>query len=134
MAAKRPSGAANTPGRRLIDGVLEKYELDAHETELLTQAAACADVMADLQRQIDAEGAMVRKDLLGPLRPNPALVELRSQQATYMALLRSLGLPSGPSGTAPRKPRKTAFEMGRGPKKLQVAPTADESPVGEMGA
>jgi hypothetical protein len=38
--------------------------------------------MAELQRQVDQDGVLIRKDLLGPPRANPALVELRAQRAT----------------------------------------------------
>ena len=38
-------------------------QLDAHERELSTQAAHTADAMAELQKQVDKEGPLVRKDL-----------------------------------------------------------------------
>ena len=115
MAAKRTASARgfNTPGRRLFDAVTSQFELDGHELELLTQAAHCADTMADLQKQVDRDGAMVRKDLAGPARPHPALVELRSQRLVYARLIQVLRLPVGVTGETVRT-RATAFKMNKG--------------------
>jgi hypothetical protein len=111
MAAKRsaaPSGL-RAPGRRLLDAVTSQFELDTHELELLVQLAHTADTMADLQQLVDADGAMVRKDLVGPPRPHPALVELRAQRTVYVRLMAALGLPAGlTEGTAFRE-RSTKF-------------------------
>jgi hypothetical protein len=100
-------------GKKLLDGVLGEYALDAHELELLEQAAHCADVMAELQRIVDRDGVMVKNDLHGPLRPNPALVELRSQRNVYVRLVRALQLPQGVLDETRPRPRRTKFEMGK---------------------
>ena len=111
MAKQTPTfGSA---GKRLLDSVLSEYQLDGHERELLEQAAHCADVMAELQRIVDRDGVMVLKDLQGPLRPNPALVELRSQRNVYVRLVRALQLPQGVLDETRPRPRKTKFEMNR---------------------
>lgn len=124
MSAKRTASRRgfNTPGRRLFDAVTAEFELDAHERELLTQAAHCADTMDLLQKQVDRDGTMVRKDLGGPSRPHPALAELRSQQSTYMQLVKMLGLPTGVmSGEAkPARTRATKYEMNK--RKLRGLP------------
>ena len=100
-------------GQKLLNAVLAEYALDAHERELLEQAAHCADVMEELQRIVDRDGVMVRQDLHGPLRANPALVELRSQRNVYVRLVRALQLPQGVLDETRPRSRRTKFEMGK---------------------
>jgi hypothetical protein len=101
-------------GRRLFDEVSGAFQLDAHELVLLTQAAHTADAMDGLQRQVDKDGLLIRKDFEGPLRAHPALVELRNQRLVYARLigaLRVVGDIERPSG----KGRTTNFEGERRP-------------------
>jgi hypothetical protein len=55
----------------------------------------------------------VRKDLRGPLRAHPALVELRAQRAVYVRLIGRWELPAGVVGDveapAPRRKRVPAL-------------------------
>jgi hypothetical protein len=75
--------------------VLSQFALDEHELTLLTELAHTADTMADLQRQVDKDGSLLRKDFEGPPRPHPVLVELRAQRLVYARLVKTLGLPTG---------------------------------------
>jgi 16S rRNA C1402 (ribose-2'-O) methylase RsmI len=52
-------------GRRLWDALSSDYELESHELVLLESAARTADLIADLQALIDAEGLVleVKMDL-----------------------------------------------------------------------
>jgi hypothetical protein len=113
MAAKttRRFGAA---GQKLFTEVTGAFQLDAHELELLTQAAHTCDAMAELQRQVDKDGVLVKKDFEGPLRAHPALVELRAQRAVYARLVSALRV----AGDAVERPqstrgRPTNFEADR---------------------
>jgi hypothetical protein len=94
--------------------VTTQFQLDVHELELLTQAAHTVDTMAALQRQVDKDGPLVKKDFASPARANPALVELRAQRAVYARLILALGLPVGVTGNTERpkgkRGRPTAFE------------------------
>jgi hypothetical protein len=67
MPGKRTSSRRgfNTPGRRLFDAVMADFELYAHEVELLTQAAHTADLMDQLQKQVDHDGVLSRQDFKG---------------------------------------------------------------------
>lgn len=67
--------------------MLSRFELDPHELTVLEPAARTADLIADLQAVLDAEGPMV------PGRPHPAAVELRMQRLTLGRLLAGLRIP-----------------------------------------
>ena len=92
MAAKTAKGTLRfgAAGRRLFDAVTGAFELDAHEMELLVQAAHTADTMFDLQAAVDRDGTLIAVDFEGPLRPNPAVVELRAQRLVYARLIAQL--------------------------------------------
>lgn len=81
-------------GRRLWRSIHDDFELSEHESALLLQACAVADVCADLQARVDAEGTMTR-DRLGEERANPALIELRQQQVLLTRLIVALRVPLG---------------------------------------
>jgi len=81
-------------GRRLWRSIHADFELSEHESALLLQACAVADVCADLQVRVDTEGTMT-KDRFGDDRPNPALVELRMQQILLTRLIVALRVPLG---------------------------------------
>ena len=81
-------------GRRLWRSILADFELSEHESALLLQACAVADVCADLQGRVNVEGTMTA-DRFGDPRPNPALVELRQQQILLTRLLVALRVPLG---------------------------------------
>lgn len=101
----------------MFAGVVGKFELDAHEAELLVQACRCSYVMAALSKQIGKDGLTMRKTLQDPLRANPLCAELRLQQAMYVKLLKQLGLPQGETGAVDREParrRRSGGGPGRG--------------------
>ena len=95
-----------TPGAELRATVLDRYDLAPHEAALLDQAAATLDVIAELQANIDAHGALI--DVGGRQRTNPAVSEVRAQRLVLGRLLAALALPDEfvPEHTPPaRRPR-----------------------------
>lgn len=90
-------------GRRLWRSIHADFELSEHESALLLQACAVADVCADLQAHVDVEGTMTA-DRFGDARPNPALVELRAQQILLTRLIVALRVPLGDQEDAGASP------------------------------
>jgi hypothetical protein len=80
----------NPAGRRLWDSVTGDFELQSHELLLLEQAARTADLIAQLQTRIDADGPVL---LTG--RNHPAVAEIRQQRITLARLLVALQVPAG---------------------------------------
>lgn len=89
---KAPRGLGSS-GKALWRAVLTDYELDEHETSILTQACRLADACDQLQALVDAEGVMSESSQ-GP-RVHPALVELRQQSISLARLMTALRIPAG---------------------------------------
>lgn len=89
---KAPPGL-NKSGRALWRAVLRDYELDEHETSILTQACRIADACDALQGLIDTEGVMSESSQGS--RVHPALVELRQQGIALARLMTALRIPAG---------------------------------------
>jgi hypothetical protein len=94
MSVPKPPDGTGPAGRKLWRSVLTGFELDEHERLLLAQAARVADVCADLQGVVDAEGALLVAGG-GEQRAHPALVELRQQRILLARLLVALRVPVG---------------------------------------
>jgi hypothetical protein len=79
MASKsrRAPRGLSPAGRRLWDAVTSDYELESHELLLLENAARTADLIADLQARIDADGPV-----LSTGKTHPAVAEIRQQRIT----------------------------------------------------
>ena len=75
----RPPRGLKAPGRRLWRDVQGKYELEEHETALLTEMCRVADRLDALARVVDAEGVIEE----GTGRAHPALVESRQLGIAY---------------------------------------------------
>jgi hypothetical protein len=94
-------GGLQESGAQLWASVVDTYELDQHETALLTEACRVAD-------RLHALAAAMGTDLLvtnyrGDQVTNPLLVEARLQGITLSRLLASLRLPSGEEDTRPQR-------------------------------
>jgi hypothetical protein len=74
-------------GRRLWNAVTGECAMEEHELVLLRQAVRVADMCADLQALVDAQGLM-----LGD-RIHPASVELRQQRLLLGRLIVALRIP-----------------------------------------
>ena len=107
----RPPRGLKTPGRRLWRDVQGKYELEEHETALLTEMCRVADRLDALARVVDAEGVIEE----GTGRAHPALVESRQLGIAYARLSAALRLPAGAEGdhqAGSRRPQRRAGARG----------------------
>jgi len=108
--------------------VLDAYDLDEHETRLLTEAVRTVSDLDQLNAHVREEGVVITTPQ-GP-RAHPALVEARQQRIALARLLAALRLPNGYSaaeGTgqpsagdeeAPQRPQQRGG--ARGPYKLKA--------------
>jgi P27 family predicted phage terminase small subunit len=98
-------GTLGEAGRRLWDSVLsdvaEGWELDARDVAYLEKACRCADELASLEANIDADGTMVEGSK-GQVRVHPAISEARQLRVTLLRLLGAIELsdPSNPERSA----------------------------------
>jgi hypothetical protein len=95
MAKRSQAARFGAAGTKLFTSITAAYEVEGpHEEALLAELCRVADVLADLQAQVDKDGCVVRKDFEGPPRPHPALIEARNQRTMFIRLVRALKLPS----------------------------------------
>ena len=87
MADPKPAPGTGPAGRSLFKSITSRFDLEPHESAILTQLVRTADRVAELDRIVDAEGVMVGG------RPHGALVEARLQRLTLARLLTALRLP-----------------------------------------
>lgn len=91
---RAPRGLGSS-GEALWRAVLTDYELDEHETSILTQACRISDACDKLQGIVDDEGVMSESSQ--GTRAHPALVELRQQGIALARLMTALRIPAGES-------------------------------------
>lgn len=89
---RAPAGLGKS-GRALWRAVLADFELDEHESAILTQACRLSDLCDTLQGTIDVEGVMSESSQ--GARVHPAAVELRQQSLALARLMTSLRIPQG---------------------------------------
>lgn len=107
----RPPRGLKTAGRRLWRDVQSKYELEEHETALLTETCRVTDRLEALARIVEAEGVMEA----GTGRAHPALVESRQLGIALARLQASLRLPAGAEGdnqAGARRPQRRTGVRG----------------------
>jgi hypothetical protein len=81
-------------GRRVWQAFVGPYEFDDHELILLQAAARQADLAADLEALIAADGLTVVGSA-GQVRLHPAVAEVRAGRLALGRLLAQLSLPEG---------------------------------------
>lgn len=96
----------------LWTGVVDDYELGAHQVELLRRACEAADRADEARKLLEAEGLMCQ-DRYGQLRPHPAAAIERDSRIAEARLLRELALEPGPAEENPRPPRTGASATGK---------------------
>ena len=104
----RPPRGLKAPGRRLWADVQGKYELEEHESALLTEMCRVADRLDALARVVDAEGVIEP----GTGRAHPALVESRQLGIAYARLSAALRLPAGAEGDQQAGSRRPQRKVG----------------------
>jgi hypothetical protein len=111
MAGRRTPAAPKglgPRGRHFWRTVHAAYELEAHETELLVEAARTLDLVERLQATLDAANATGADG-----KPNAVLVELRQQRLTLARLLAALRIPDADSGERPQRRQIRGVYRGR---------------------
>ncbi|WP_299442627.1 terminase [uncultured Phycicoccus sp.] len=88
-----PPRGLRQSGRSLWTAVLTTFDLDEHESAILTQACRIADLCDTLQGTLDADGIMSESSQ--GTRVHPAAVELRQQGIALARLMTALRIPSG---------------------------------------
>lgn len=91
-----PPAGLGVRGKKLWSAVVDEWVLDEWELVLLTDACRTADHVADLDKVVRKEGAVV-EGRFGD-RAHPALVESRQQKIALARILAALRLPDGEEG------------------------------------
>jgi hypothetical protein len=107
----RPPRGLKTAGRRLWRDVNEKYELEEHESALLTEMCRTADRLEALAAIVAAEGVVEE----GTGRAHPAAVEARQLGIAFARLSAALRLPAGAEGdrqAGARRPQRRSGARG----------------------
>lgn len=99
-APKRPRQPAGlgAAGKRVWSAVLDRFEMEAHELELVESACRCRDMIARLEADL-AESLYVTGSM-GQQRLSPAVAELRQHRAAFSRLMADLALPVDEDGAA----------------------------------
>lgn len=99
--APSPPRDLQRSGRALWRGVLDEFELEEHERQLLHETCRTRDLCDRLQIVLDQEGPMSTSSQ--GVRVHPAAVELRQQRITLARLMAALNMPSGEAAEAPAR-------------------------------
>ena len=104
----RPPRGLKTAGRKLWADVQAKYELEQHETALLTEMCRSADRLEALAAIVRAEGVIEE----GTGRAHPAAVEARQLGIAFARLSAALRLPAGDDGDQQKGARRPQRRSG----------------------
>ena len=109
MATDTSPAGLKDSGRALWRSVLDVYELEEHERQLLLQLCRTVDQLDALQAVVDRDGVL---DADG--RAHPALVEARQLRIAYARLSAALRLPAGDEAdpAANRRPQRRVGARG----------------------
>jgi hypothetical protein len=102
LAIPRAPKGLQARGRKLWQSVLSLYTLEGHEMVTLEQACRCADRLERLAEE-GRSGPLTVENSRGDVVSNPALVESRQQEITYIRLIASLRLPDSDDGVRPQR-------------------------------
>ena len=108
---KAPSDLQRS-GRALWRAVVDEFDLDEHERQLLHETCRTRDLCDRLQVVLDADGVM--SDSSQGVRVHPAAVELRQQRIVLARLLAALNVPSGEEGAASQRPVRGVYGIRGG--------------------
>lgn len=88
--------ASETPGERLKAAILSAYELNPAEAVLLDQAAALADALERLNREIAGQETFITKGSKGQPSVSALLAAQRQHAEVLARVLEGLALPATP--------------------------------------
>lgn len=91
-ARPKPDGLA-TAGTALWDAVAGVMQLDEHEALKLVQLCRMADMLDELQAEVDRDGVIVESPQ--GRKAHPAVVELRQHRVAFARLVSDMRLPAG---------------------------------------
>lgn len=118
MATKAAPKSLGKAGTSLWRAVASKYELRPDEYSILEQAAATADMIAELEAAREDQGRpLVSTGSMGQEVIHPFIGELRAQRSQMAALMARLKLPDEASApqdasSAARKAAATRWSRG----------------------
>ncbi|MEU9400642.1 P27 family phage terminase small subunit [Streptomyces sp. NPDC048242] len=92
--------------------VLAVFDVENFELTTLDRACAVLDQIQEMEHDVTTRGAVVR-GIRGGIGPNPCLKELRAAEASFMALVRSLGLNDADGGMDGNSRSAAARAMNR---------------------
>jgi hypothetical protein len=102
-----PPAGLKRSGRALWRAVLGEYELETHESQLLTEMCRTVDQLDALFELVERDGV---QDEAGKV--NPAAVEARQLRIAYARLSAALRLPAGEEGEQARRPQRRVGARG----------------------
>jgi len=97
----KPPHHLGRKGKALWRSISSRYELEAHELELLDRAAEQADIEDQAAQVLKKEGLTLTNARSGNVKPRPELGIQRQATRLLASLLRQLALPAD-SGTHTR--------------------------------
>lgn len=106
MTENKPPAGLKRSGRALWRAVLDEFDLDEHEQQVLLQACRTTDLLDQLQAVLDCDGPMAESSQ--GQRVHPAAVELRQQRIALARLFAALDLPHGEEEASGRTQRRAA--------------------------
>lgn len=106
-----PEGLA-AAGSLLWDAVAGVLALEEHEALKLLQLCRAADLLDELQAELDRDGAVI--DSPQGRKAHPAAVELRQQRVAFARLIADMRLPAGLADAKAKASAKASTESTRG--------------------
>jgi hypothetical protein len=112
--AKRPALPVELGkrGKAYYSQILEDYELEESEVQILLEAARTLDEVEALKGAVSEFGVMT-KGSTGQAVVNPALAEMRQARAMFARLVHQLDLPDVEEDELDESPAETAAQRDR---------------------
>ncbi|MEV8081134.1 P27 family phage terminase small subunit [Pseudarthrobacter oxydans] len=99
-------------GKAYYSQILEDYELEESEVQILLEAARTLDEVEALKAAVSELG-VTTKGSTGQVVVNPALAEMRQARAMFARLVHQLDLPADEEDEEDKSPAETAAQRDR---------------------
>ncbi|MEV8079759.1 hypothetical protein AB0O38_09020 [Pseudarthrobacter oxydans] len=99
-------------GKAYYSQILEDYELEPSEVQILLEAARTLDEVEALKAAVSELG-VTTKGSMGQVVVNPALAEIRQARAMFARLVQQLDLPAADDDEEDLSPAETAAQRDR---------------------